>query len=393
MRIGFVVQRYGLEVNGGAELEARLIAEHLSPYVQVEILTTCALDYMTWHNHYKPGVELVNSIPVRRFTVRSPRDITLFNQFSANILSSSHSYYEEVQWMALQGPDVPELFDYLRRNHQRYDLLVFFTYLYSTTFLGLQIAPFKSILVPTAHDETWIYFDIFRTVFHLPRAFVFNTPEEEHFVRQLFQNGDIPGVVLGVGIEVPTLPNSGVIADEYILYLGRIDESKGCGELFRYFLHYKEVTRDPIKLVLVGSQVMDIPKHPDIIALGFLEDTQRFVWLKNAQLMVLPSPHESLSLAILEAWSLRVPVLVNGKAVVLKAHCLRSQGGLYYYAESDFTMALRQLRTDSALRSGLGANGKAYVERSYQWERIEKQYVAFLRQVYGRIYLQKGRKD
>ena len=47
MRVTFVVQRYGKEILGGAESLARQVAERLTPYFDVEVLTTCAVEYTT----------------------------------------------------------------------------------------------------------------------------------------------------------------------------------------------------------------------------------------------------------------------------------------------------------------------------------------------------------
>ena len=54
-KIAFVNQRYGLEVNGGSELLCRQMAEKLSEIYDVEVITTCALDYVSWENHYAAG--------------------------------------------------------------------------------------------------------------------------------------------------------------------------------------------------------------------------------------------------------------------------------------------------------------------------------------------------
>ena len=55
MKLAVVVQRYGAEINGGAELHARYIAEHLARHHDVEVLTTCARDYVTWANELPSG--------------------------------------------------------------------------------------------------------------------------------------------------------------------------------------------------------------------------------------------------------------------------------------------------------------------------------------------------
>src|SRR4030042_1415787 len=69
MKLAFVVQRYGVKLNGGAELHCRWIAEHMRKYSEVEVLTTRALDYITWENHYPCGMGDVNGVPVRCFSV------------------------------------------------------------------------------------------------------------------------------------------------------------------------------------------------------------------------------------------------------------------------------------------------------------------------------------
>ena len=60
MKLAVVVQRYGADISGGAELHARYIAERLARHASVEVVTTCARDYVTWKNELPAGVEQVN---------------------------------------------------------------------------------------------------------------------------------------------------------------------------------------------------------------------------------------------------------------------------------------------------------------------------------------------
>jgi hypothetical protein len=78
MKIAIVVQRYGSDINGGAELHARYIAERLASKVDVRVLTTCARDYISWRNEFPAGVEDINGIPVERFRVARERDLRDF---------------------------------------------------------------------------------------------------------------------------------------------------------------------------------------------------------------------------------------------------------------------------------------------------------------------------
>jgi len=384
LKIAFVVQRYGEEVNGGAELLCRRIAEHLSKYYCIEVVTTCAKDYITWRNEYLPGKDMINGITVWRFPVDNPRDIHKFNRFSEKIFWSKRSAEDEINWMKLQGPYSTELLKFIKNNKDIYDYFVFFTYLYCSTFFGLPIVRNKAILVPTAHDESPIYLSIFESLFKLPRALIYSTEEEKKFVNSKFKNENIPSEIIGVGIDLPDKIDADDFkqkyhADNFMIYVGRIDESKGCKELFEYFMRYKKETRSDIKLVLVGKAVMNVPEHPDILPLGFVSEQDKFNGIKAAKLLIMPSKYESLSMVIMEAWLCNNAVLVNGNCEVLKGHCRKSNGGLYYRNYAEFKECLNLLLSDSRLRTKMGNNGKRYVEENYGWEIIEKKYRQLLK--------------
>jgi len=380
MKIAFVVQRYGLEVNGGAELLCRTVAEHLSKYISIEIITTCAIDYVTWNNEYPAGSSVLNNVKIHRFPVDSPRDITKFNNFSDFIFKHDHTRKDELAWMKLQGPYSSELLKYIKENKNCYDLFVFFTYLYCTTFFGLPLVSNKAILVPTAHDEPPIYLSIFNDLFNLPQMILYNTEEEKKFVNLTFNNEGITHDVIGTGIDVPDTIDAPSFELKYglknfIIFVGRIDESKGCKELFNFFIRFKEEKKSSVKLVLLGKSVMEVPDHSDILPLGFLSDQDKFNGINASELLVMPSPFESLSIVLFEAWYCSIPVLVNGNCEVLKGQCIRSNGGLWYSNYEEFKECLVTLLKNQNIRKNLGENGKIFVNTNYRWEIIEEKYL------------------
>jgi glycosyltransferase involved in cell wall biosynthesis len=386
--IAFVVQRYGLEVNGGAELHCRQVAERLAEHHEIEVLTTCAIDYSTWRNEYPQGRQGLNGVTIRRFPVdreRNPRYfyrlsvITYAQQKKKGVPGIFRNRLEE-RWMRAQGPYSSGLFRYLRQHQDDYRAFIFFTYLYCTTYYGLPLAASKALLVPTAHDEPPIYLDLFRKVFTAPRGILYNTFEERNLVQGLFGNQDISSEVVGLGIEVPSRIDETRVRSKfglegpYLLYLGRIEESKGCDELIRWFFSERNRFSAKFKLALVGRAVMPLPSDPDIVVTGFVSDEEKWSAIAGAFAIVVPSPYESLSMTLLEGWACGKPALVNGRCAVLKAHCLRSQAGLYYENQEEFWGALEYLQAHSDQAQKMGANGRAYVRANYTWERVLAKY-------------------
>jgi glycosyltransferase involved in cell wall biosynthesis len=418
VKIAFVIQRYGAEVLGGSEHLCRLVAERLAVTHEVDVLTSCAQDYVTWKNEYPEGADRIRGVTVRRFASASTRDIDAFNAFSETIYDKPHSRADEMEWLKQQGPWCPGLVEFLRRNHQQYDVLIFFTYLYAPTVLGLEVAPQRSILVSTAHDEPAIRLEIFKDVFRKPAALCYLTDSERRFVEVQFAERPLLEEVVGVGIDLPqqqvypripapapddeqgastaggdaTEPDTNFedgaatldfpehlrargavfrrrnrLYGPMVLYGGRIDPGKGCEELVQYFTEYVKEGGDAT-LVLMGTKLMVLPEEPYIRFAGRLSDRERLQALEAATVVVCPSPYESLSLLALEALSVGTPILANARSAVLVEHCVRSNGGLYYADRDEFVEALKLLVGNDDLRAAMGRNGIEYVRQNYRWD-------------------------
>ena len=387
MTIAFVVQRYGLEINGGAELHCRWVAEHMRKYMPVEVLTSCAHDYITWRNHYPEGEEVISDIRVRRFPVTKPRSPEKFGRLQNYILEHEHREKDELAWLEEEGPTSPKLIHFIRKHESDYDYFIFFSYRYYHAYWGIHTVPGKSILVPTAEHDPVIHLKIFRDLFRMPRAFIYNSEEERVMIQTLSRNQSVPGLVVGVGTEVPSsfsaerFRQKHGVDGPYMIYVGRIDQNKGCPHLFDHFLRFKKDTGSDIKLVLIGNTVLKIPSHPDVRHLGFLPEEDKFDALSGAELLVMPSFYESLSMVTLEAWALGRAVLANAHCEVLKGQCQRSNGGLYYENYPEFREALKLLLASPRLRAVLGENGKAYYDANYTWDIIEKKYLAIMNEL------------
>jgi glycosyltransferase involved in cell wall biosynthesis len=387
--IGIVVQRYGADINGGAELHARYIAEHLAKHVQVEVLTTCAEDYISWRNALQEGREIVNGVPVRRFAVTRERDPADFGRHSERVFGAVHAVTDELKWLDAEGPTSPALIEYLRTHEKEFDFFLFFSFRYYHAYHGVRTVPAKAILVPTAERDGALGLSIFGGVFRSVRALMYNSFEERALIHAVSGNTDVPGVVVGVGSDIPrqTHPHrfrqKFQMQERFAIYIGRIDENKGCAQLFEYFQRYSQVRPYGLRLVLVGAPIIEIPNHPKIRHLGFLSDEDKFDALAAAELLIMPSYFESLSMVALEAWALGKPVLANGQCDVLKGQCIRSNGGLYYDDLAEFIETLRAIDTTPSLAATLGRNGRDYFNRHYTWPIIEQKYLDMFERLKG----------
>jgi glycosyltransferase involved in cell wall biosynthesis len=355
------------------------------------------------------------------------RDLEAFNRYSEWIYNNPHSRADELEWLKQQGPWCPSLIEHLKRHHGQYDVLVFFTYLYAPTVLGLDIVPSRSVLVSTAHDEPSIRLEIFKDVFSKPAALCYLTESERRFVEDEFRERPFLEEVTGVGVDIPQhnpyprMPSPAAAAGDddeeapatngqtdgvapgneeelpagdvpshlsargavfrrrhrlygpIALYGGRIDPGKGVEELLEYFATYVSGGGEAT-LALMGVKLMSLPEEPYVRFAGLLSDRERLEALEAATVVICPSPYESLSLLALEALAVGTPVLANARSAVLVEHCVRSNGGLYYADRDEFVECLTLLIRDPRLRAALGRNGREYVRQNYRWDVVLGKY-------------------
>ncbi len=385
LKLGFVVQRYGLEIAGGAEYHCRLIAELLRDHADVEVFTTCALDYVEWKNHYSEGETVLNGVRVRRFKVEQQREILRFASLSERIARPDHSREDEEEWMDAQGPYSPALRDHVLQAAAfgHHDALIYFSYRYWTTCRTLRPSKTPALLAPTAEDDGLYRLGLFKEPFEAVTQFVFNSVEERQMLESALGR-KLPGDIVGVGSALPASVDGEAfrkrhgIFGPFLLYVGRIDLNKGCPELFDHFLRYRAETGSQLKLVLIGRALLELPKDDSILALGFLEDHEKWDALAASLALAIPSRLESLSMVTLEAFYAERPVVANAHCAVLRGQCRRSGGGLYYANYDEFREVLQVLEGDAELRGRMGRAGHAYFETHYAWPVILDKYLRLI---------------
>lgn len=398
-KIAFVVVRYGIEVNGGAEYHCRMLAERLVCSYDVEVLTTCVKNYISGDNEYASGQEVVNQVLIRRF-MTDPGNREMYPQYmkKANpakrirrFLYQCHllkfisrycpiwNYRAEFELKALNSQLFysSTLFSFIQQHKDDYKAIIAISLDFPPMYYTALYAPEKTILIPTMHYHGAAFRSILTSVFSRVAYIGFNTEAEQRLGVGIMGHSIARNGIISVGIEQPeqgdwedvrakfTLPA------DYLLYVGRVDGTK-LNHVVNYFLAYKKKYKESaLKFVLVGGQFGQTVEHPDIVYTGFVTDSEKMTIIQNAKVVINPSRYESLSLILLEAMSLGKPMLVNGRCSVLKEHCIKSNyASLYYLHKRGFIAKLHLMATSDDLRAQMGEKGRRYVAENYDWEVI-----------------------
>lgn len=375
-RLAIVVPRYGREVNGGIETHARDFATRLAPIMDVTVLTTCALDYRTWQDHFPPGEWCDGDVTVLRFPVPRPRDEASFDAHSALVLTGQlQSREAEEEWMNLQGPISPALEEHLQKHRDAYDAVLFMPYLYATTVRGMPLVGERAVLMTAMHDEPPLRLKTFDNLIARAPRLIMSTEEERDLAARRFSVDPAQVHIVGAGVEPPVVRDRQSFADRsgvvgpFVAYVGRIDPSKGIEELVSAHRAYRQRNPEGAHLVLVGGAVMNVPDEPWIYQTGFVSEEEKHEVLAGCTALVTASPYESLSLVLLEAWSHGRPVIVSERSDVLVSRVRKAGGGLWFSSPEEYATAVELLVGRPPIAWSLGRAGFRFAS-DFTWDAV-----------------------
>ena len=388
LNLAYVVPRYGAEIIGGAENATRMLAEALVRLgrAKVEVLTTTALSIETWANHFPAGTETLNGVVVHRFAVDSGRHPSFAGATKrALVAPAAQSLEEAAELIRMQGPVSESLLEAIEASSN--DAMLFYPYLYHPSVEGVKRARVPVIMHPAAHDEPVIDLPIFEEVFAKVSGLAYQTAAERQIVESRFQVAQTPSIDLGMGFEPYVGATGGFLAEigmkgrRFVLCLGRVDAPKGTTLLVNLFQAYKERNPSDLQLVLAGPISIAPNEVPDVHLLGPVSDAAKEELLEECSALISPSAFESFAIVLLEAWSHRKPVLVNGMCAATTEQVQRSGGGLTFDGFETFERALSMLTTEADVAATLGQAGWRYAMGKYHWPDLIDRYVGFIRHV------------
>ena len=388
MKLAFVIPWFGKDIPGGAESVCWATATRLhGAGVPVEVLTTCIRQFRSdWNtNYYKPGVETIDGLTVRRFPVE-PRNAEEFLRINDLLIRRMPVTPREQATFVREMIRCDDLTAFIRSNQESY-LYAFIPYLFSTTYWGARASSRSFIVIPCLHDEGYAYVQPFRTVFEQARGLVFHSRAEMNLANRLYRLSENAQALIGAGVETSLTGDAARFQEKhqlgrFLLYIGRRDAGKNVPLLVNYFCKHKDSCPGDLKLVLVGDGTVAIPdEHEhDIVDLGVLSAHDKRDACAAAIALCQPSVNESFSLVLMEAWASGVPVLVHEDCAATREHCLGSGGGLYFSSFADFSGCLALLSENRKLAQRMGRAGRSYVAANYSWDRVIQKYLAALGQ-------------
>lgn len=206
------------------------------------------------------------------------------------------------------------------------------------------------------------------------------------------------GTVAPLGLETDeTPPGCGEIADaawpvikghKVILFLGRINFKKGLDILAHAFGQIRR-HRSDVHLVIAGADNEGLQKEvrswlteqgvlDAVTFTGMVVGELKAALLQRAVMFVLPSYSENFGIAVVEAMSAGLPVVISNKVNIWSDIETAGAGLVVNIDAVELAAAMERLLDDPRLAAEMGARGERLVREQFSWrvagDRLLKMY-------------------
>jgi len=198
---------------------------------------------------------------------------------------------------------------------------------------------------------------------------VLSTQWQEFYATKLAVRRDRIRILVNPTSLPSLVPDRGRRDSVQFLFLGRINDPKGAFELLDAYRALPATSRAAARIVFAGDgQVEELRRRaaaigPDVAVRSWLDHEERDHLLAASDVLVLPSHHEGVPMAILEAMAYGLPIIatpVGGIPDVIR----HGREGLLVEVgnRAALTSALARMIAEPALRMSLGRGARASAE-------------------------------
>lgn len=198
----------------------------------------------------------------------------------------------------------------------------------------------------------------------------------------------VPVAIIPNGVDLPELSGKKPESQrKHLLFLGRITPKKGVAELLRTWeilCRGNSAAMADWQLDIVGwgdckfvasmkRFVMETGIGASVIFHGPAFDGDKARFYRNADGFILPSFSEGLPMAVLEAWSYGIPVLMTEQCNLPEGFAQDAAVRLELSEERLAPLLLDFFALSAEVRRRMGRNGRILVEHQFCWKRIGEQ--------------------
>jgi glycosyltransferase involved in cell wall biosynthesis len=168
-----------------------------------------------------------------------------------------------------------------------------------------------------------------------------------------------------------------------ILCVGRLIKRKGHHHLINAFADVYESLKAPIQLVLVGKgdaenelkqMTVELGLETQVYFAGYIDQKGMPNVYRDADIFVLPSQNEGMSIALLEAMATGLPVVVTPTGGTDELVQDGKNGFIVEWSDvPSLAKAMCTLITNKSLREDIGKINQSIAEQ-FSWERFAREY-------------------